>query len=118
MTENITTLILATITLLAISGVFVQIARFIAAKMDGTKYENAANAVLKAVEYVNQTFVDELKENGEFDKAAQADAMERAILAALEMMGDKIIKYVEKTFGNVEEWIKINAEAYIAEAKK
>lgn len=118
MTENVTTLILATITVLAISGVFIQIARYIAAKMDGTKYETAANAVLKAVEYVNQTFVNELKENGEFDKAAQANAMERAIMAAFEMMGDGIIKYVEKTFGNVEEWIRINAEAYIAETKK
>lgn len=111
-------MILTTITVLAISGAFVQLARYIAAKLAGTKYSIAADAVVKAVEFVNQTFVDDLKKAGNFDKTAQIEAMEKAVLAALDLMGESVKKYVEKTFGNVEGWIETTAEAYIAETKR
>lgn len=111
-------MILTTITVLAISGAFVQLARYIAAKLAGTKYSIAADAVVKAVEFVNQTFVDDLKQAGSFDKTAQIEAMERAILAAVNLMGESVEKYIMKTFGSVEDWIATTAEAYIAESKK
>lgn len=111
-------MILTTITVLAISGAFVQLARYIAAKLAGTKYSIAADAVVKAVEFVNQTFVDDLKQAGNFDKTAQIEAMERAILAAVNLMGESVEKYIMKTFGSVEDWIATTAEAYIAESKK
>ena len=117
MPENLTTWILATITVLAISGAFVQAARFMAEKLKDTKIGEAADAVADAVEFVNQTFVNDLKASGEFTISAQMEAMGKAVNAAFELMGESTVKYIEKVFGNAETWITTKAEAYIAENK-
>ena len=44
--------------------------------------QNAANAVFNAVQYVNQTYVDALKEADKFDENAQCVAYNRALAAA------------------------------------
>lgn len=117
MPENLTHWILVTITVLAISGAFVQAARFMAEKLKDTKIGKAADAVADAVEYVNQTFVNDLKASGDFTISAQMEAMGKAVNAAFELMGESTVKYIEKVFGNAETWITTKAEAYIAESK-
>ena len=47
--------------------VAVYLRQLIMTKINGTKYERAVEAVLDAVEYVQQTFVDSLKKSGNFD---------------------------------------------------
>ena len=44
--------------------------------------QNAANAVFNAVQYVNQTYVDALKEADKFDEDAQRIAYNRALAAS------------------------------------
>ncbi|MFR3225277.1 MAG: hypothetical protein ACLTOI_12785 [Faecalibacterium sp.] len=51
-------------------------------KFAQTCLQNAANAVFNAVQYVNQTYVDALKEQDKFDEAAQRIAYNRAPAAA------------------------------------
>ena len=48
-------------------------------KFAQTCLQNAANAVFNAVQYVNQTYVDALKEQDKFDEAAQRIAYSRAL---------------------------------------
>lgn len=71
----------------------------------GTKYEQAAVAVSDAVLIVAQTYVDELKKQGDFDLEAQEIARNKAVLYATDLMSDGLKKYIEKNYGDIDKWI-------------
>ena len=63
-------------------------------KFEQTCLQNAANAVFNAVQYVNQTYVDALKEQDKFDEAAQRIAYNRALTAAKKALTQETIKFI------------------------
>lgn len=66
---------------------------------------------------VSQTFVDSLKESGNFDKEAQAKAFNMAKTAALNGMSDSMKKYIDKYCGGLDEWLRIQIEAWVKKNK-
>lgn len=92
--------------------------QLVSAKLSGTKHADAVNAVWTAVLYVNQTFVDSLKASGKFDEEAAKTAFELAVDAALEIMKDSTYEWIEKTYGNVDRWLKIQIESAVISAKE
>lgn len=75
------------------------------------------NIVSKTVILVNQTYVDALKENDKFDKAAQIAAFNMCKEKVLAMLNDESIKAIAETFGDFDEWIRTLIEAYVRENK-
>ena len=91
--------------------------QLVAVKVAGTQYANAVAAVFSAVDYVNQTFVDALKEAGNFDKEAQAIALQKAKDAALETMAAGTRKWLEKSYTDIDNWLTVQIESAVKSAK-
>lgn len=80
-------------------------------KIQGTRIEQAGQIVLDAVDQINQTFADKLRESGDFTKENQKKALEMSLKAALERMNDRTIELLEKEFNGAESWIISKIEA-------
>ena len=80
--------------------------------------ELAEKYLVEAVSMVKQTFVDSLKAEGKFDKAAQLEAFDRAKNAWLEMMSEEMKIIVINEIGDFETWATAKLEAAVAEGKK
>ena len=91
--------------------------QLVAVKVAGTKYETAVSAVYTAVDFVNQTFVDGLKEAGTFDKNSAAIALEKAKTAALEMMEKSTRKWLEKSYADLDGWLTMQIESAVKGVK-
>ena len=87
--------------------------QFVMTKVSDTQYEKAAKAVMDAVVFVNQTFVDSLKESGNFDKIAQEQAFLKAKDAALDTMEKSTKKWIDKTYKDVDEWLTVQIESSV-----
>ena len=86
-------------------------------KFEQTCLQNAANAVFNAVQYVNQTYVDALKEQDKFDEAAQRIAYNRALTAAKKALTQETIKFIKETFGDLDSYLKPMIEAQVRSQK-
>lgn len=93
------------------------VAQLVSAKVQNSKYESAVNAVLSAVEYVNQTYVDALKKAGQFDNTAQAEALMKAKEAALAIMDDRTREWIAKTYVGLDKWLTVQIEATVKAVK-
>lgn len=80
--------------------------------------EDAINQVLDAVIYVNQIYVDSLKNKGEFTKEAQEEAFNRAYVEALNMISESSKKAIETLYGSFDKWLKLKIEASVNTVKK
>lgn len=89
----------------------------IRAKVADWRYSAALNDVFAAVEYVNQTFVDALKEKGCFDKEAQEYALKTAKDTALGLMATGTRKWLEKSVTDLDAWMNVQIEAAVKSAK-
>ena len=87
-------------------------------KFAQTCLQNAANAVFNAVQYVNQTYVDALKEQDKFDEAAQRIAYNRALAAAKKALTQETITFIKETFGDLDSYLKPMIEAQVRSQKK
>ncbi len=87
------------------------------AKYADSQYAAAMNAVFSAVEYVNQTFVDELKLHGSFDALAQQAALNRAKTAALDIMDKYTREWLDETFDDIDEWLSVQIESAVRKGK-
>lgn len=76
-------------------------------------------AVRDAVIYVNQTFVDELKRAQVFgeDEEYPKQAFEEAYSTALKTISDSALEYIEKTFGDLREYLTVKIEKAVSEQK-
>lgn len=92
--------------------------QYVSVKVAGSRYADAVNCVFAAVDYVNQVFVDTLKQEGYFDAEAQQDAFRRAKDTALELMEAGTLKWLEKTFDCVDSWLEVQIEAAVKEVKR
>lgn len=100
---------------------FKRLTDWVAEKVKGQKYkrtlETIETSIKSAVLMVQQTFVDNLKKEGKFDSEAQAKALELAVKTATSQINDEMKKVIEELFGDIEEWLKTQIEAFIAYLK-
>lgn len=109
--QNILETLLNAVIVVAITGVVPAVVQYVREKISGSKIEEAVGIILDAVDRTNQTFADALRENGTFDEEKQKEALQMSLTAALSMMNDSMIKYLEKEFNDVEAWIVAKIEA-------
>lgn len=95
----------------------VQLIRTKTAEIKNTEVQQMIDNIGDIVIMVSQTFVDSLKESGNFDKEAQAKAFNMAKTAALNGMSDSIKKYIDKYCGGLDEWLRIQIEAWVKKNK-
>lgn len=86
-------------------------------KFAQTCIQNAATAVYNAVQSVNQTYVDALKEADNFDKEAQAIAFNKALTAAKKALTQETIQFIRETFGDLDNYLTTLIEAQVRSQK-
>lgn len=79
--------------------------------------DHAANAVFNAVQYVNQTYVDALKEADKFDASAQRVAYNRALDAAKKALSQETVTFIKNTFGDLDSYLKLMIESQVRSQK-
>ena len=95
----------------------VQLIRTKTSQIKNEELQQAIDGIGDIVIMVSQTFVDSLKESGNFDKEAQAKAFNMAKTAALNGMSDSMKKYIDKYCGGLDEWLRIQIEAWVKKNK-
>ena len=113
--EVLYTLIICALMIVVRFGV--QLVRTKTAEIKNTEVQQVIDNIGDIVIMVSQTFVDSLKESGNFDKEAQAKAFDMAKTAALNGMSDSMKKYIDKYCGGLDEWLRIQIEAWVKKNK-
>lgn len=80
--------------------------------------ENALSDVMDAVLYVNQVYVDALKNEGKFDEEAQKKAFNKAYEKALSLISDKAKIVISELYGSFDKWLELKIESSVNMAKK
>ena len=80
--------------------------------------KDAMDIILDTVDTISQTFVDDLKKDGKFDKDKQKEALEKAINQAKKLMSEEVISLIIEKYNDLDEWIRTQIEAYIKKNKK
>lgn len=109
-------------TVLTIVGGF--IVKWINAKIAGIKDEKlqkilsgAKDIVFDGVKYTYQTYVEEIKGTNVWDKEAQAAAMKKTVDYVKGTLTPQAKDYIVANYGDLEAWIKQQAEVQINNAK-
>ena len=71
----------------------------------------------KAVAYVNQTYVDELKKSDAFSRENQEEAFRRAAEAAKSLMTEEVVNYIGFEYGEFSGWLTAQVEAEVRAQK-
>lgn len=82
-----------------------------------TYLQEATDAVLQAVTYTAQTYVDTLKKQGKFDKEAQQTAFNTAKDIALKLLTDEAKQMIEDLYGDLMLWLETKIEQTVKERK-
>jgi hypothetical protein len=82
-----------------------------------TYLQEATDAVLQAVTYTAQTYVDTLKKQGKFDKEAQKIAFNTAKDIALKLLTDEAKQMIEELYGDLMLWLDTKIEQTVKEQK-
>jgi len=81
-------------------------------------YVNQANeAVLQAVDYMFQTYVDSLKKKGEFGPEAQKHAFEEAKKIALSLLTQEAKDLLQQLYNDVNLWLDTKIEQAVKQNK-
>ena len=75
--------------------------------------DKAQDVIIQCVDYVNQTYVDALKEEGKFDKEAQYTAFEMSKDYVYRLLDEKAKEAVIEIFGDLELWIDSMVESSV-----
>lgn len=108
---------LITCALMIVVKFVIQLIRTKTSEIKNTEVQQVIDNIGDIVIMVSQTFVDSLKESGNFDKEAQAKAFDMAKTAALNGMSDSMKKYIDKYCGGLDEWLRIQIEAWVKKNK-
>jgi hypothetical protein len=82
-----------------------------------TYLQEAADAVLQAVTYTTQTYVDTLKKQGKFDEAAQKEAFTTAKETALKLLTEDAKEMITSLYGDLTTWLDTKIEQTVKEQK-
>jgi len=80
---------------------------------DNWYIDKAIEAVAVGIDFAAKTFVDALKDKGDFLEVNWPEAMQKCIEAAKAQMPNKVMEYVENSRGDLEAWIVTTAEAML-----
>lgn len=80
--------------------------------------ENALSDVMDAVLYVNQTYTDFLKANGEFNEEAQKLAFNKAYIKAVGLISEGTKNIITELYGSFDKWLELKIESSVNIAKK
>lgn len=83
-----------------------------------TVINTALSNIADSVMYVNQIYVNSLKQSGEFNEQEQKDAFKLAYNEALKLISEEAKDIIEKTYGSFEEWVYLQIEVAVNNAKK
>jgi len=77
------------------------------------------DAVTTAVAFTSQTYVDTLKKSGEFTKAAQSNAAQKAFKACKAALSAEAVAFIETRYGDLTKYLttKIEAEVKVQKAE-
>ena len=81
------------------------------------KLEIIEKIIESSVIYVNQTFVDVLKENGDFDNNDKCEAFSSAKELIKEQLSDDLIKVINSIYDDVDTYIDTMIESYVSKNK-
>lgn len=80
---------------------------------------NSLNELVKtSVATIQQTYVDELKKGGMFDKEAQKQALERCLELIKSNMPNDISNWLKSNYSDIEAYLKSLIEAQVSLLKK
>lgn len=86
-------------------------------QLENDKYNKyidmATNAICSSVIMLNQTYVQSLKEQGAFDKEAQARAFSAACNNAMTLMGSEAVTFLREAMDDFDLWLKTQVEATV-----
>lgn len=123
-TEQILTAIIAAILLTLLAYAVMNGVAYLRSKVDEIEngtiraiVQEAINSVEQAVLYVMQTYVDALKAAGNFDKAAQEEALLKAKEAARELISAEAQAIIEAAYGDFETWLNTKIEQTVRATK-
>jgi hypothetical protein len=74
--------------------------------------------IFQSVDYVQQTYVDELKKADKFSKEAHQIALEKAKDRAISLMNEDITNAIEASYGNIDNYVVTIIESIIQQGKK
>ena len=106
----------------AIPVLVTYLVKFLKAKAEQTttKIDNEmvrTDAVLQAVTYATQTYVESLKKQGKFDKAAQTQAFNTAKSVALKLLTEEAKQMITDLYGDLTVWLDTKIEQTVNEQK-
>ena len=114
---NIISVVVTSIVLPLISIAGAKLIQFINSKIKNNKAADllttATTIVINAVRSVFQTYVEQVKKDGSFNKDAQIIALNKAKDIALTQMNDEVKNYLVTTYGSLDSWLDTNIEATI-----
>ena len=70
-----------------------------------------------SVIYINQTFVNKLKEIDDFDNKAKADAFSMTKKLVKEQLTENMIKIIHSVYGDMDTYINTMIETYVSKNK-
>ena len=118
---NVLATVVTCIILPLISFLGVKLTQWLNTKIKDEKGQNLINGavdiVLNAVRSVFQTYVEALKESGNFNADAQKIAFNLAKSIVLKQLSDNTKQYIATNYGDLEEWIRNQIEASIYKLK-
>lgn len=75
------------------------------------------NIILDSVNYVQQTYVDNLKKEDKFTAEAQSKALQSAKQRAIELMNTDVQSAIEASYGNLDTYVTTVIESLIKKNK-
>lgn len=75
------------------------------------------NIILDSVNYVQQTYVDNLKKEDKFTVEAQSKALQSAKQRAIELMNTDVQSAIEASYGNLDTYVTTVIESLIKKNK-
>lgn len=73
----------------------------------------ASDTIMACVIATNQTYVESLKSQGKFDKAAQEIAFNKTLEAVLTLLNDEVKEYLTEVFGDLNAYLNTQIEAAV-----
>jgi len=80
--------------------------------------EQVVSMVCDVVAATTQTYVDELKKNGEFTKEAATEAFKRSKETAMQLLTEEAKDIISKVYGNIDVYLDTLIEATVKSQKK
>lgn len=78
----------------------------------------AADAIEKAVSHTNQTYVDVLKKSEKFTAENQAEARQKSLDKALELLTEEAQRFLEEAYGDLNAYLLSRIEPEVRRQKK